>query len=257
MSFVTSFKKHFSLNEMESKRVFLNTVTFIQLNKLKIENKGLVKFLRNCLKEDHSLDIPQQKMYDILSQIMGFKNYNVALSKQVDFKNIFISDPLFKDNAGRYDLSFQQNCIRLSLIDDQFCSQIVKYLGDSEDLNIFEHKDLSVLFKMIVETFKQYQKKPSKTQLRQIIMRKNEKDRRSLTHALKEVFKTNIDDEKNFRDQLTGFIKQGVFLKDYSELKKIWGKYDADQTYVFLKGMINEIESVNFEKDSDFITPTS
>lgn len=164
-------------------------------------------------------------------------------------------DPLLAAPPVQYDLSFQQSCIHLALIDDHFCTQMVKYLGNSKELkefNIFEHEDLNVLFKMIVESFKQYQKKPSESQLRQKIMEKREEERRSLTHALNAVYKSDISDEKYYRDNLTGFIKQGIFLKAYFKMKDVWVKKDSDQAYKTFQGMLDKLNAVSFEKDSVF-----
>lgn len=95
MSFFTSFQSHFSINETNAHNLVLETTSHLYALRASgsmIDNKVVVAFLRNFLEEKYQIKIPNQKMYEILSQIMGLKNYNVALSKEAEFKDIFLKD---------------------------------------------------------------------------------------------------------------------------------------------------------------------
>lgn len=119
MSFLTSSSKHFSLNEDSAKALFLDTTSYLfSLQMDNVDNKVVVAFLRKNLLEKYQVNIPQQKMYEILSQIMGLKNYNVALSKQVEFKSIFmkeLSQVLEGVFTGGYTSPYLKNTIPTGL----------------------------------------------------------------------------------------------------------------------------------------------
>lgn len=158
------------------------------------------------------------------------------------------------DVVVEYDIAFQQSCIHLSLLDDHFCTQMIKYLGnkDLKEFNIFDHESLDAIFKIIVESFKQFQKKPSEAQLRQRILERREEERRPLSMALDSILKADVTDEKYYRTNLTGFIKNAIFLKSYVKMKNVWLQKDKDKAYQELQKMLDQLNAVSFEKDSIF-----
>lgn len=119
MSFISSSQKHFALSPEHSQNLLLDTVSYLfKLPSEEVTNKTIVSFLRNSLTKDYNISIPQQKMYEILSQSMGLKNYNVALSQKVDFKELFfeeLSTVLNHVFVGGYTTTFSGDTIPTGL----------------------------------------------------------------------------------------------------------------------------------------------
>lgn len=73
-----------------------------------IPNKLVVSKLRLLLKENFNLSLPQQRTYELLSSLMGYKNYNIALTKGAQFSSLFlVSLPLIPTGFSALDLELR------------------------------------------------------------------------------------------------------------------------------------------------------
>lgn len=90
MSFSKSIRNHINISESQAEAIFL-VIKNINLKAEPLNNKTIVELFRKELLK-LGVDIKQSAAYDILSKVMGLKNYNIALSKQVEFSNLFKND---------------------------------------------------------------------------------------------------------------------------------------------------------------------
>lgn len=171
-----------------------------------------------------------------------------------------------EENLGsqvmEFDIVFQQGILRLALEDDHFCSQLVKYLGMDKDLknvDFLETDEFNVIFEMIVEGFKKYQRRPSEGQLRQKIIEfkpdpksKTKATVKGLTAAANLIYKTDISDENYYRQNIGAYVQQVKFIRAYKNMKTTFIKNDRNKAIQVFQGMLDGLTAVSFEKDSIF-----
>lgn len=155
-----------------------------------------------------------------------------------------------------FDITFQQSILKLALEDDHFCGQLVKYLGQDKDLknvDFLETDELDMIFTMIVDAYKKYQRRPSEGQLRQKIMEVKDKDLiKGLTAAANLIYRTDISDEDYYRQHIGSFVKQVKFIRAYKKMKPTFLKHGSEKGMLIFQGMLDGFNAVSFEKDTIF-----
>ena len=154
-----------------------------------------------------------------------------------------------------FDIVFQMGVIKLSLQDDYFCAQLVRYLSDDKDLEeftIFDSEHLQTIFKLMVESFKQYSARPTEGQIRQKFNEMDEDYRMDLNSALDAVLSTDTHNDSFYRQYMSTFIQQVKMAKGFKKTKKIW-KERPDNAPDFMQEVIDGIRRVSFEKE-DILT---
>lgn len=155
-----------------------------------------------------------------------------------------------------FDIVFQQGILRLALEDDHFCGQLVKYLGQDKDLknvDFLETEELNLIFDMIVDGFKKYQRRPSEGQLRQKIAEVKDKDKiKGLTAAANLIYKTDVTDEAYYRNHIGAFVKQVKFIRTYKKMKPTFLKHGSEKGMQIFQAMLDGFNAVSFEKDTIF-----
>lgn len=149
MSFIKAITNHVDINEKQSIALHNKVKTFLlsQLdNGQSIDNKMVINEFRNVLQNDFKINIAQQKSYEILSQLLGNKNYNVALAKNVDFKELFIDNKIIQDTSNDLKMSVKFSLDRLlgNFNDNQFPTGISELNHDL--LGGFDRKNLVTVF---------------------------------------------------------------------------------------------------------------
>ena len=97
VSFKKNIHKYIALTPEQIELIFNHMKEFVSSKLDRSEatdNKSLVKEFRDCLSK-YNIKIAQQKTYEILSMLLGNKNYNIALSKQINFSSLFIESKPF------------------------------------------------------------------------------------------------------------------------------------------------------------------
>lgn len=93
MSLSVNLAKHLALTPQQAQIVFNELKEFVELTystNIPNNNKLIVSQLRKILKEKFQITLAQQKAYETLSKILGYKNYNVALFKRANFTHLFL-----------------------------------------------------------------------------------------------------------------------------------------------------------------------
>lgn len=72
---------------------------FIANEPLTVDNKKIASLFKSLVKK-HISSFSLQQGYEVLSMVSGFRNYNVALSKNVNFKNLFIKYPIITNSSN-------------------------------------------------------------------------------------------------------------------------------------------------------------
>jgi hypothetical protein len=120
-----------------------------------------------------------------------------------------------------FDPLFQMGVIKMGLTDDYFCTQLSKYLGDEKDLNkfkMFSSVALQSVFKKMVLAYKQYGRRPSEEQLRQMIHQEPEKgtakrpSRDELHEALDAILNRDISNTEFYRDNMQAYVTRMKYL---------------------------------------------
>ena len=120
-----------------------------------------------------------------------------------------------------FGLNFQMGLLKLSLKRDHFCSQMVKYLGNDQDLKnfiIFDNTALHHMFILLVKGYNEYHTRPTKGQLEQMINdfpekgKNTEPSRDEMREALDKIYSTDIHNEDYYKDHVENFIKNRKLL---------------------------------------------
>ena len=155
-----------------------------------------------------------------------------------------------------FDITFQQSILKLGLEDDHFCGQLVKYLAQDKDLknvDFLETEELNILFQMIADSFKKYQRRPSEGQLRQKIVEFKDKDKtKGLNAALNLILKCDVSDEDYYRQHIGGYVKQVKFIRAYKKMKPTFLKHGPEKGMQVFQAMLDGFNAVSFEKDTIF-----
>ena len=150
-----------------------------------------------------------------------------------------------------FDLKFQACLIKLALIDDHFCTQLVKYLSSDEDLNeyrVFDTSELHFIFTEICKSFGKYKTRPTEAQLRTSILEFQEDERDPFFKTLDLVMSMDIHNQAFFRDHIAGFVRQVKLAKVFKKTRAIWRDRPEDSTE-YLQKVIDDIRRVSFEKE--------
>lgn len=155
-----------------------------------------------------------------------------------------------------FDIVFQMGILKLAIQEDFFCTQLVKYLADDEDLDdytIFDTDGLQKVFKLIVDSLKEFGSRPTEGQIRQKFNEEPDDDTRSdLNALLDQILNTDTHNESYYRNFLTTYIQQVKMAKGFIKTKKIWKKH-PDNAPEFMQKVIDDIRRVAFEKE-DIVT---
>jgi replicative DNA helicase len=166
-----------------------------------------------------------------------------------------------EDTASKsvFDGFFQMAIIKLALTEDFFCAQLVKYLGDSKDLNnyiIFDTETMHIVFKKLVDYYLQYGSRPAMPQMRQLIYQEPDRIKgQKGTVSKDELMKTfdtiiglKIGDEKYYRDNVGAYVRQIKFLTSQKKVKEIFKK-NPELAPAKMQEFLDDIQKVNFEKE--------
>lgn len=154
-----------------------------------------------------------------------------------------------------FDIVFQMGILKMSLQDDYFCAQLVRYLSEDKDLDeytIFESEHLQTIFKTMVESFKEYGNRPTEGQIRQKFNEMNEEYRQDLNDALDNVLSTDTHNDEFYRKYMGTFIQQVKMAKGFKKTKRIW-KSNPNDAPEYMQKIIDDIRRVSFEKE-DIVT---
>jgi replicative DNA helicase len=165
-------------------------------------------------------------------------------NKDKAIKDVDIEKPVF-------DIQFQAGLLKLSLKDDYFCAQLVRYLSSDEDLSefiIFDSAQLHFIFKVICNSMIEYKTRPTEAQIRTAILEFQEDEREPYFKALEVVINADTHNEEFFRRHISSFVKQVKMAKGFKKTKSIWREHPND-AHEFLQKTIDDIRRVHFEKE--------
>jgi len=169
-----------------------------------------------------------------------------------------MNDKVKKDqeiDRPSFDIVFQMGVIKLSLQDDYFCLQLVKYLAEDNDLDqytIFDNEGLQVLFKLIVDSVHTFKNRPTEGQIRQKFNEFAQADNIEYNELLDTVLQQDTHNEDYYRQYLRTYIQQVKMAKGFKKTKKIW-KDHPESAPEYMQMVIDSIRRVSFDKE-DIVT---
>lgn len=169
-----------------------------------------------------------------------------------------MNDKVKKDqeiDRPSFDIVFQMGVIKLSLQDDYFCLQLVKYLAEDNDLDqytIFDNEGLQVLFKLIVDSVHTFKNRPTEGQIRQKFNEFSQADNLEYNELLDTVLQQDTHNEDYYRQYLRTYIQQVKMAKGFKKTKKIW-KDHPESAPEYMQMVIDSIRRVSFDKE-DIVT---
>lgn len=163
-------------------------------------------------------------------------------------ENPDIEKPLF-------DIVFQMGVLKMSMQDDYFCGQLVKYLAEDNDLDeytIFDNDGLQTIFKIIVESMQSFRNRPTEGQIRQKFNEFAEDDRQDFNDLLDNILQQDTHNESYYRQFLQTYIQQVKMAKGFKKTRKIF-RERPETAHEFMQGVIDSIRRVSFDKE-DVVT---
>lgn len=148
-----------------------------------------------------------------------------------------------------FDILFQMGILKMAIQDDYFCTQLVKYLANDNDLddyNIFDNKKLQKIFKIIAESMKLYKNRPTEGQVRQKFT--EHEDQEELNEVLNRILDTEVHNEEFYREHMKTYITQVKMSKGFFKTQKIWLTH-PDSSHEFMQQVIDDIRRVSFDKE--------
>lgn len=160
-----------------------------------------------------------------------------------------------------FDILFQMGVVKMGLTDDYFCTQLTKYLGDEKDLNrfkMFSSIALQSIFQKMVVAYKQFGRRPSEEQIRQMIHSEPEKgtakkpSRQELHDALDQVLKRNIENSDYYRQNMQAYVTRMKYLLGRAKVNDLY-KSNPDEAPMKMQEVLDDLYKVSFEKE-DVVT---
>lgn len=154
-----------------------------------------------------------------------------------------------------FDIVFQMGVIKMAMQDDYFCSQLVKYLAEDNDLDqytIFDNEGLQVVFKIIVDSMQTFKNRPTEGQVRQKFNEFDEQERMDYNDLLDNILQQDTHNEEYYRKYLQTYIQQVKMAKGFKKTKKIW-KEHPESAPEYMQVVIDSIRRVSFDKE-DVVT---
>ena len=161
-----------------------------------------------------------------------------------DLKDIEVDQPNF-------DIKFQAGLLKMALKDDYFCSQLVRYLGQDNDLKdhmVFDNSQYHFIFEIIVKSMEQYKTRPEEAQIRTEILKFDEERREPYYIALEQILSIEVKNEAFFRDHITAFVLRVKMFKGLKESKKIFIS-SPNEAPDHIQKMLDGIKRIKFEKE--------
>lgn len=158
----------------------------------------------------------------------------------------------------KFDIAFQNGLLKLALNDDHFCAQMVKYFGSDGDSDfrkyqIFDSEYTQQIFNIMVDCFKEANTRPSVAVIRQYISEVEEDSQEGYFKALDDILRTDIHDEKNYRDRITGWSKHVKLIRGFNKVRDVWRR-DPEKAHLELQQVVEAINRVEFDKE-DIVKP--
>jgi replicative DNA helicase len=157
--------------------------------------------------------------------------------------------------APKFDTSFQRAVLKLALAEDFFAAQLVRYLSSDRErikINIFDTKQLQILFDCIVKSMDKYKTRPSDGQLRQFISEYAPEEQVALLKTYEDILASGTNDDAYYRQHLKAFIQQIKLAIGFSKIKNTWNSNKLETPDV-MQSIVDEIRRVEFE-DEDILT---
>lgn len=154
-----------------------------------------------------------------------------------------------------FDIVFQMGVLKMAMQDDYFCSQLVKYLAEDNDLDqytIFDNEGLQVVFKIIVDSMHTFKNRPTEGQVRQKFNEFEEQERMDYNDLLDNILQQDTHNEEYYRKYLQTYIQQVKMAKGFKKTKKIW-KEHPESAPEYMQVVIDSIRRVSFDKE-DVVT---
>lgn len=148
-----------------------------------------------------------------------------------------------------FDITFQMGILKMALQDDYFCTQLVKYLANDNDLddyNIFDNKKLQVIFKIIADSMISYKTRPTEGQVRQKFTEYS--DTEILNEILNKILETEVHNDAFYREHMKTYITQVKMSKGFFKTQKIWLTH-PDSSHEFMQQVIDDIRRVSFDRE--------
>lgn len=160
-----------------------------------------------------------------------------------------------------FDILFQMGVVKMGLTDDYFCAQLTKYLGDEKDLykfKMFSSVAVQSIFQKMVVAYKQYGRRPSEEQIRQMIHQEPEKgtvkkpSRSQLHEALDKILERNVDNGDFYRENMQAYVTRIKYLLGRTKVNDLY-KTNPDDAPNKMQEVLDDLYKVSFQKE-DVVT---
>jgi replicative DNA helicase len=153
--------------------------------------------------------------------------------------------------APNFDWKFQAGLLNLALKDDYFCSQLVRYLGQDNDLaehQVFANPQYHFIFGCIVKSFEEYKTRPEESQIRTSILAFDEHEREPYFIGLEQILKAQVHNEAFYRSHITAFVLRIKMAKGIKDSRKV-SKENPNDAPDHLQKVLDGIKRIKFEKE--------
>jgi replicative DNA helicase len=154
-----------------------------------------------------------------------------------------------------FDVVFQMGVLKLALQDDYFCTQLVKYLAEDNDLDeytIFDTDSLQEIFKIVVDSVQNFKNRPTEGQVRQKFNEYPESERQDYNDLLDSILQQDTHNEDYYRKFLQTYIQQVKMAKGFKKTRKVF-KEHPENAPEYMQVVIDAIRRVSFDKE-DVVT---
>jgi len=157
--------------------------------------------------------------------------------------------------APDFDISFQRGMLKLALNEDYFASQLTNYLRvdhDVKNINIFNTKQLKIIFDCIVKSVLTFKTRPSDAQVRQYISEFAPEEQPDILRAYQSILDEATHDESYFRAHIQSVIQQVKMAVGFYKIQEHWKKSKLTTPDV-MQEIVDSIRRIQFEKE-DILT---
>jgi replicative DNA helicase len=153
--------------------------------------------------------------------------------------------------SPNFDLKFQAGLLKMALTDDYFCAQLLRYLGQDNDLKehvVFDNSQYHFIFETIVKSMEEFKMRPEEVQVRVAIQQFDEDRREPYYVALDQILNTQVTNEEFYRKHITAFVLRVKMYKGLADSKKLF-KQNPNEAPDLLQKTLDSIKRIKFEKE--------
>lgn len=196
--------------------------------------------------QENQIDIPEDDFPDEYPEPDDYSEPEDEVSEVDDGINT---------QSAILDSGAQMGIIKLALEEDFYCTQLIKYLYDDEAIKkkskiLFAHENLTELFYIIAEAYKEFEIRPNPNVIKQKIHEiRDVRKKEDLYETFEMILDVNIDRAGDaYKKILQALIQQIKMARGVAKMKNMIVSDPGESIHV-MEDVLDDVNKVSFDED--------